>query len=765
MTTRLEKELVQNIAIKDIDALRKLLTICDFLHKGANTFCGYSSADLPPDSKYDEAKQLIHASKDILRMSLIENTREKTSLQNDSLMYMDGIQSPANIPSIDTDVILMPKFDGCSIGLELTNVSDSSSPKFVITNAHTRGRDNLNGRRSCQNKTDLLNAVFGKDVDEMNERIIPMSIAMDIKDESLVGNTNPVIRVNIPLENIDRIILRGELVSRDKNTLPEGVSTNIGLAAGTVNADVPQNISFVRFNVFEVARIFLKTPIKIHCNHAGGCGPCKEVNNHSPTSSPPILRSNHADEHLLERSETEVDRSDQSLGQSLDPSSPSPLPQSLGESLPASLHGECANVPFPSLQPLSSSIIPSQNSAVILLKRLGLIHYSVIKVKRIGPGFQMEKVFERFSSQCSEPLDGVVYCPSSWTYPLIMEETSKRVNYGKYKWKPHQNARQTKILSIEYTIGKTRRIVPTVHFDPVSFNGKKYSKSKTTITHLSEFGDIFVGSICDVELKQDISPYITKVYPMVFTPHSCSDHDGQGCGCMSEANERSESSEVNHGEQGCGSTSPSHSHPTSEANGHSNHGGESSPTSLHGECGSTSEANHGDQSLIECKYLHERSESCGGLLPLRIPQTCPWCGSQLEYTKTGKDIICTNDYCQGINVERCVDFLKQIGCKGISTKTLFSVSAYNGEGKTFVNLIEGKLTKTSFVNIMKDISVADFIISSSVMTKKKCEDWLMNNHISRDILMKDFLETDQVNMLKTNFFMTDLIESLQEYEW
>ena len=703
MTTRLEKELVQNIAINDTDTIRKLLTICDFLHKGANTFCGYSSADLPPDSKYEEAKQLINASKDILRMSLIENTREKTSLQNDSLMYMDGIQSPANIPSIDTDTILMPKFDGCSIGLELTNVSDSSSPKFVITNAHTRGRDNLNGRRSCQNKTDLLNAVFGKDVDAMNERLTPMSIAMNIKDESLVGNTNPVIQVNIPLENIDRIILRGELVSRDKNTLPEGVSTNIGLAAGTVNADVPQNISFVRFNVFEVARIFLKTPIRVPSQS-------------SPTSLHGTCVNKDADEHLHERSECACTSS------------------------------------FPSLQPLSSSIIPSQNSAVILLKRLGLIHYPVIKVKRIGPGFQMEKVFKRFSSQCSEPLDGVVYCPSSWTYPLIMEETSKRVNYGKYKWKPHQNARQTKILSIEYTIGKTGRIVPTVHFDPVSFNGKKYSKSKTTITHLSEFGDIFVGSICDVELKQDISPYITKVYPMVFTPTSPSQslpcNDGQGCGsssdmeCHLHANERllernavkerSESSETNHGEQSC--------------------------VDEHGQgCAS--------ESLIECKYLHERSESCGGMIPLHIPQTCPWCGSQLEYTKTGKDIICTNDYCQGINVERCVDFLKQIGCKGISTKTLFSVSAYNGEGKTFVNLIEGKLTKTSFVNIMKDISVADFIISSSVMTKKKCEDWLMNNHISRDILMKDFLETDQVNMLKTNFFMTDLIESLQEYEW
>lgn len=715
MTTRLENELVQSIAIKDIDALRKLLTICDFLHKGANTFCGYSSADLPPDSKYEEAKQLIQSSKDILRMSLIENTREKTSLQNDSLMYMDGIQSPANIPSIDTDTILMPKFDGCSIGLELTNVSDSSVPKFVITNAHTRGRDNLNGRRSCQNKTDLLNAVFGKDVDEMNERLTPMSIAINIKDESLVGNTNPVIRVNIPLENIDRIILRGELVSRDKNTLPEGVSTNIGLAAGTVNADVPQNISFVRFNVFEVARIFLKNPIRVPSASPpvslhGECASaspsqslCQSLGEHGGESSPTSLHGGCGCNHsrlIHDESRSENDGSGCASASSS---------QSLGQG--------CANVPFPSLQPSFSSIIPSQNSAVILLKRLGLIHYPVIKVKRIGPGFQMEKVFERFSSQCSEPLDGVVYCPSSWTYPLIMEETSKRVNYGKYKWKPHQNARQTKILSIEYTIGKTGRIVPTVHFDPVSFNGKKYSKSKTTITHLSEFGDIFVGSICDVELKQDISPYITKVYPMVFTP-----------------------------------TSPSKSLPCNDGQ----------------ECGSSSDMEchlHANERLLERNAVKERSESCGGMIPLHIPQICPWCGSQLEFTKTGKDIICTNDHCQGINVERCVDFLKQIGCKGISTKTLFSVSAYNGDGKTFVSLIEGKLTKTSFVNIMKDISVADFIISSSVMTKKKCEDWLMNNHISRDILMKDFLETDQVNMLKTNFFMTDLIESLQEYEW
>ena len=66
---------------------------------------------------------------------------------------------------------------------------------------------------------------------------------------------------------------------------------------------------------------------------------------------------------------------------------------------------------------------------------------------------------------------------------------------------------------------------------------------------------------------------------------------------------------------------------------------------------------------------------------------------------------------------------------------------------------------------MKDISVADFVINSSVMTKKKCEDWLVNNGISRDMLMKDFLETDRVDELKTSFFMSDLIESLQEFEW
>lgn len=764
MTTRLEKDLVQSIAINDIEAIRKLLTICDFLHKGANTFCGYSSADLPPDSKYEEAKQLIHASKDIIKMSLLENSREKQSLQNDSLMYMDGIQSPANIPSIDTDTILMPKFDGCSIGLELTNVSDSSVPKFVITNAHTRGRDNLNGRRQCQNKTDLLTAVFGKDVDEMNERLTPMSIAMDIKDESLVGNTNPVIQVNIPLENIDRIILRGELVSRDKNNLPEGVSTNIGLAAGTVNADVPQNISFVRFNVFEVARLFLKTPIKIRCAH---------VMNHIPsTSSHPILRSTseqgcaseHGDQGCEAKNGCESSPASLHKGcasehgeqgcasESSPPILRSTSDQGCGcnDGGDVTCHMSEANSPFPSLQPVFSSIIPSQNSAVILLKRLGLIHYPVIKIKRIGPGFQMEKVFERFSSQCSEPLDGVVYCPSSWTYPLMMEETSKRVNYGKYKWKPHQNARQTKILSIEYSIGKTGRIVPTVHFDPVSFNGKKYSKSKTTITHLGEFGDIFVGSICDVELKQDISPYITRVYPMVFTPQSSPASSDQGCGCKHVPNHGGESCVEKNGCESCGD------------NHVPNHGGEHADEHLLER--SESEVN-GDQSLIECKHLHERSESCGGMIPLHIPRICPWCGSRLQFTKTGKDLICTNDLCQGINVERCVDFLKQIGCKGISTKTLFSVSAYNGEGKTFANLIEGRLTKTSFVNIMKHITVADFVIDASVMTKKKCEDWLMNNGISRDILMKDFLETDRVNMLKTNFFMTDLIESLQEYEW
>lgn len=47
-----------------------------------------------------------------------------------------------------------------------------------------------------------------------------------------------------------------------------------------------------------------------------------------------------------------------------------------------------------------------------------------------------------------------------------------------------------------------------------------------------------------------------------------------------------------------------------------------------------------------------------------IPRNCPYCGSRLEYTETGKDIICTYEDCEGKSKFRIFNFIEQM-CKDI----------------------------------------------------------------------------------------------------
>ena len=513
----LSNKLVKAITENNANELERLIVICDLLHKGLPMFddaqasVHYTPNDLPTDMVYEEAVSKLKQLRGLdIAMTIpdVETITDKIQKRKQSnvLLFMDGIQSPTMIPSID-DVILMPKFDGCSVGVELvrqTSCVKDVSRSFVVSHAHTRGNDNLTGNRKCQTKTELIQQVFN--LDAFNKCLSTGEFTLSYKDERLIGNNNPVLTKTIRLDDIDKIVLRGEFVNNDKNKLPPGITTNIGLAAGTINSDVPQYINYLTFQPFEISCITTRA----------------------------------------------INRDD--------------------------------SVVF-------ENYIPTQLSTVTFMKKFGLITYPLLNMKHIDENTNMEKVFAYFQSKCSQPLDGVVYCQTMWTYPKTIDETSKHVNYGKYKWKPH-NTQHTTINGIEYTVGKTGKIVPTLLYNPIKINEKNYSRVKTTFTKMREFGAVVapidipdvdnmcqyvsnqtmfgIGLVCEIELKQDIAPYIAQVFP--------------------------------------------------------------------------------DMSNID--------------EPIYIPSHCPWCGSVLQWSKTGKDLLCVNDSCQAVNIERCVDFLKQIGFKG-----------------------------------------------------------------------------------------------------
>ena len=623
---KLEKLLIKAITNNNAEELERLINICDLLHRGAPSYEGFTEKDIPDDMKYEEAKEKL---KDLRKLEIAMTIPDKESItdkikkkrQENILLYMDGIQSPQEIPTL-SDVILMPKFDGCSIGVEITKNFDNS---FSITTAHTRGSDSLTGKRKCQNKTELISKIFSLETfNKLYKEHLEEEFPLEYKDETLIGNNNPILKTKILLANIDKIIIRGEFVNKDRQKLPEGISTNIGLAAGTINANDPQYLDYLEFCPFEISSIIIKEVLK-----------------------------------------------DDSVN--------------------------------------FINYIPTQNSALIFLSGFKLIHYLPMRLKQLTPKINMENLFKRFLSQCKEPLDGIVYCNSSWTYPKIADETNKRVNYGKYKWKPH-NAKHSRVVSVEYSIGKTGRIVPTIIYEPIKINDKTYTKSKTTFTHIKEFGEnLGHGTICEIELRQDISPYISKIFPE-----------------------------------------------------------ESKVTEL-----------------------------------IKIPSICPWCKSSLVYSSTGKDLLCVNDKCPGMNNERCCDFLKQIGYKGVSTKTLENLKIYlNKDEKTvsdnktqkvipsrFSLLYSEKLRteefkesgvavkrsikytakktpktdkkKIDFDNIIDNLTVGDFLVASSLMTKKKSEEWLTKNEVSRSVKLLDYIkDKNNLNILKNigNYFTNDFLE-------
>lgn len=451
MTSKLELELISAINDEDIEELQRILNICDMLHKGIAKIEYYTEKDLPSDMKYEEG---IEKLKSLLQLDLLVNGKtvslneynpnytivsatDRGKITKEELLYMDGIELKPDIPELE-DVILMPKFDGCSIGTELLFSNNSVN----ISKAHTRGSDDLTGCRNFKDKTDYINIVSSNMVKRINKILSSnksLKMKLNYKDVSLQGNYNPPLSTKIDLHKLDCLIIRGEFVSNNKNNckldgLPE---TQVGLAAGAINSkadNFEKYKDYVCYIPFEIA----------------------------------LVRVYDEEEDKLKE------------------------------------------------------FVPTQLSALRILKKLQMIDYPVYIEDSINEAYDMEKLLVDMEKIIDQPLDGVVYCKTNWTYPLNKNENGKHVDYGKYKWKRH-NVKQTKILSVEYSIGKTGNITPSIIFETVNMNNKNYKRSKTTFNKLEEYNNECLkydkvfgqGLVCNVELKADINPFIEKVFPSV----------------------------------------------------------------------------------------------------------------------------------------------------------------------------------------------------------------------------------------------------------
>lgn len=158
-----------------------------------------------------------------------------------------------------------------------------------------------------------------------------------------------------------------------------------------------------------------------------------------------------------------------------------------------------------------TDMIPTQESALNLLSKMKLLSFDPIHADHIDSSYKFIQLLDRLQETHSEPLDGIVYCPARWTYPYVTEESSKRVNYSKFKFK-RNNIAQSALLGILYSIGATGKYTPTLEYETVMINDKRYHQAKMAVKRIQDFGDLYVGQPCDIELKADINPMVVAVY-------------------------------------------------------------------------------------------------------------------------------------------------------------------------------------------------------------------------------------------------------------
>lgn len=125
MSSKLWKELKQAEKNNDKSRIEELLIVCDKLHAGIECE-GYKYSDLPPDSIYEEyVTKYKHAG--------LTNT-----ISTNSIMIMATIPKSKELIEIE-NVILMPKYDGCSVAISFER--QESDMKFIPTYANTRGKE------------------------------------------------------------------------------------------------------------------------------------------------------------------------------------------------------------------------------------------------------------------------------------------------------------------------------------------------------------------------------------------------------------------------------------------------------------------------------------------------------------------------------------------------------------------------------------------------------------------------------------------------
>lgn len=116
--------------------------------------------------------------------------------------------------------------------------------------------------------------------------------------------------------------------------------------------------------------------------------------------------------------------------------------------------------------------------------------------------------FKNFRSNCDYPLDGIVIKPKQEFRTASINEQRPSDSVA-IKFVPQ--LKETTVTSINWKVGKTGEMIPTVVFDPVEMDGKVVTRaSGHNYGYLIE-NQISIGTKLIVSLAGDIIPFIYKI--------------------------------------------------------------------------------------------------------------------------------------------------------------------------------------------------------------------------------------------------------------
>ena len=230
------------IANRDIKQMYELKDICDHIHSTGLNYKGYTREDLIEDELYEEMIRKINELskkttqvfkkgvnenggyirkdsnlKSIEGITKLKRTREIKTVDD---LWMGSVIKIQKVPDFDEDVILLPKFDGCSCCVRL--VRNDLSKDFELDVATTRGTE------------------IGFDVERSN---------LTHKIVDLIGD----LITKMSKHNFYNVTIRGEIVRKHKN-----INAPASWVAGKINGgdkvwkDAVDELVYIPFEITRI---------------------------------------------------------------------------------------------------------------------------------------------------------------------------------------------------------------------------------------------------------------------------------------------------------------------------------------------------------------------------------------------------------------------------------------------------------------------------------------------------------------------------------